>query len=181
MNLAIYRNLDTPMFRETALKMGSKLHGATWVREVFALAGFRDTVFHAALEHEDMTVKKFLTSEEKARIISLVIRVATEATVDKGGYKWTHKQYGEGATRNRNEVVGKCLSISIKKKGLLILEGDVTILTDPMDDKVLIVRQGALDGAVKKLDVIGFWSNWMQSPVKVQPQIDDVFVDLFVK
>ena len=173
--LTDWRNLDSMMFKETALKIGSKEHGVVWAQTVFALAGFRESVFNHVIRVEDMNLKKLLTTADKERIIDLVVKIASSTKVDAGGYKWTHPVYGEGATRNRGEIVGKCLSISIAKKGLLILTGECSITPDPMDDKQFIVKQGAKDAAVKRSEIVGFWSNWMQSPVKIPKKINDVF------
>lgn len=169
------RGLDSMMFKETALKISSKEHGVIWAQTVFALAGFRDSVFNHIIRVEDVELKKLLTTSEKERIISLAISIASNTKVDGGGYKYHHPVYGEGATRNRNDVVGKCLSISIKKKGLLILTGPCSIQLDPMDERQFIVKQGSKDAAIKKSDIIGFWSNWMESPVKFIPEINEVF------
>lgn len=169
------RGLDSMMFKETALKVDSKQHGVVWAQTVFSLAGFRESVFNHVIRVEDVELKKLLTTAEKERIIALVIRIASSAKVDKGGYKWHHPVYGEGATRNRGEIVGKCLSISIAKKGLLILTGPCSMEPDPMDDKLFIVKQGAKDAHVRKVDIIGFWSNWMETPVKNTKQVNEVF------
>lgn len=173
--LADGRMLNDKLFPVVAMKLSYNIHGVKWAKKVFAMAGFRDTVFHKAIEEEEITLKKSLTYGEKQSIISLVLRIATAATVDSAVYKWYHSEYGEGATRNRGETVGKCFALFLKGDKALVMEGEAVMMVDPMDEKLFIIKQGDVSGHIKKAEIVGFWSNWMKNPLPPSTKATDIF------
>lgn len=173
--LADLRDLSNPLFAQTAMKLSASVHGVAWAKEVFAMAGFRDTFFYKAIEREDIVLKKVLTFGEKTSIIDLVIKLASSSSVDSGGYKWVHPVYGEGAARNSGKVVGKCFAMYLKDGKALIMDGEADIIVDPMDIRLLIVRKGVESGYIKRTDIKGFWSNWLRSPITPSTDAKDIF------
>ncbi|MGL5582354.1 MAG: hypothetical protein ACRDCE_15520 [Cetobacterium sp.] len=175
MSLLKRRDLNNPLFVAACLRFGPDLHGVKWAKKVFAFAGFPDKLFYAAIEEEEMTLKKVLTLSEKERIVDTVKKLAFVTEVDKGGYKCSHPLYGEWALRNRENKVGLALAFLLKSGKMLTLEGETEVITDPIDSKLFIVKNGGQSGFLKKSDITGYWSNYKANPLEVAPSVENVF------
>lgn len=164
--MASLRDLENPVFVKACLHLSKGIHGIKWAKKVFALAGFRDTMFHQMIEEERLTLSHSLSEEGKRAIIQTVIRIAKETTVDNGPYKWHHPIYGTATIKHGpKSEIGRCFALDVKTDGVYVIEDGGYLMVDPMDGRDLIMENALRQsGRLKLSRLVGYWSNWQPHP-----------------
>lgn len=173
--MADLRDLHNPLFVKVCLKLSEDTHGIQWAKKVFALAGFRDSLFYKMIEVERIHLSSEFTENGKLSLIETVKRIASETTVDKGPYKWHHPIHGTGTVKHgRNTEVGKCFALDVKTpKAFYVVEGGGYAMVDPMNSGLLIIETAdSNSGSLRLSRLVGYWSNWHPHP---NPKMKEMF------